>query len=403
MKIQLLLILLMITQIGCSWSEAEKSSIEKMKQELGELKGQSRELDEKIQNLEKAIENQDPDFSSDRSNATLVSAIPVEVRDFEHKIEVRGSVESRKNIMISSEVMGKIESVYAREGQKVKKGDLLMALNSQVTRNKIAELQTSLELAETIYRRRGNLWNRNIGSEIQYLEAKNNKESIERRLSTEYSELAKTRIKAPFNGVLDEIPVREGEMAQPGIPLVRVVSQDDMYIEADISERYIGRFEPGDSGEVYFPALDLRIISTISALGQVINRDNRTFSVEIKLPRMDIEFKPNLVAVVKLRDYHNPVAKVVPTNIIQQDGRGDFIYLVEAEEGNVKAKKNYIELGVSYNKNTEVVAGLTGTETVIFKGVREVSDGVRVQIAQEPSDNEFSDVSNTELENAGSE
>src|SRR5690606_14136693 len=195
-------------------------------------------------------------------------------------------------VMISAETAGTIERVHVKEGQRVGAGQVLVTLDAAILRNAVAELKTSLELANTIFEKQSRLWEQKIGTEVQYLEAKNNKESLERKLATTQSQLAQAVVKAPFAGTVDDVTAREGEMASPGVPLVRITSPQDTYIKADISERYIGKLGVGDEVEVYFPVQDMRAKSTIAAVSQVINPENRTFSVEVKIPKVDITLKP---------------------------------------------------------------------------------------------------------------
>jgi len=383
---------------SCSDAVKNKEPLTTQKEQLGQYKQDLKELKSKIRTLEVEIAKQDPDFL-DNINVTLVSVKTVETGTFEHKIEVRGAVESRKNVLIGAEIPGRIERLPVKEGQSVRKGEALIYLNDDVLQNSIAELKTSLELAEIVYRRRENLWKQNIGSEIQYLEAKHSKESLQRRLATTHSELSKTVIKAPFQGNIEDLPVKEGEMAQPGMPLVRLISLDDMYITADVSEFHIGKFNLGDSVEVNFPAYNLNLNSTISAIGQVIKKENRTFTMEVRLPPNSGKYKPNQVVILNIKDYNNSNAMIVPARLIQKDDQGDYLYLAEEGEEGFFAKKVHVEAGVSYKNRTEIIGGLDGVEKIIHKGFREVSDGLKIQIAQEQGSLDFADNSN-ELSNA---
>jgi len=372
---------LVIILVAASACGEEKSEIAKKKEKLAELKLQLRETKEEIKELEKELAIADPSFILSENKATLVSTMPVEKRVFKHKIEVRGEVASRKNILLGSEAVGRINKIHVKEGDEVTKGQLLLEIDAATLRNNIAELKTSLELATTVFERQQNLWKKNIGSEIQYLQAKNNKESLERKLATAHSELDKARVRAPFGGTIDKVHVKQGEMAQIGLPLFRIVSLEDMYINADVSERYIGKFKRGDSVKVYFPSLDKQFRSVISAIGQVINERNRTFEIEVRLPLTQEEFKPNLTAVIELKDYENKQAIVVPTSLIQSDNIGDFVYKIDRDNGKSLARKVHIDRGLSYDRETEILAGLEPGEELIEQGVRNISEGVFVRLA----------------------
>jgi RND family efflux transporter MFP subunit len=350
--------------------DAKKSELDKSRKELADLKA-------RIGELEAEIRKEDPTFGRSESSVVLVTTLALERKPFEHFIDLRGSVQSRKNITLSSVTGGEIERVHVREGDKVTKGDLLVSLDAEVVRNSIAELQTALELANSVYEKQARLWEQKIGTEVQYLQAKNNKESLERRLSTARSQLNQLIIKSPFAGSVDEVMAREGEVASPGMPLVRVVNPEAMYVEADVSEKYIGQFRAGDPVEILFPSQDRRVKSNVASIAQVINEQNRTFRVELTLPRTDFATKPNQVAIVTLRDYVNREAFVLPTRLLQRDREGLFVYAIDK----TTAMKVRVSPGLSFNGMTEITEGLTGTEVIVDEGYREVTEGVEVAIA----------------------
>ncbi len=355
--------------------DAKKKSLEEAKNELVELRA-------KIAELEKEIHAEDPDFSKN-SNAVAITTLGVEKKAFEHFTEVRGAVESRKNVTLSAAAGGTIKKIAVREGQKVTAGQTLVELDTDILRNSLAEIKTQLDLANIVYDKQEKLWDQKIGTEMQYLQAKNQKESLERRLSTTQAQVNQMVIKAPFTGTVDLISALLGELAAPGMPLVRLVSADDMYVKADVSEEYIGKFKAGEPVEVFIPALNEKVKSIISSVGQVINPENRTFTMEVKLPGVSV--KPNQVTIIKFRDYVNPEVFTVPTKLIQRDNQGQFVYIVSKDAENVVAKKQYITPGFSYDSKTEVLDGLTGNEQIIFEGFRDVTEGAEVAIAAETS------------------
>lgn len=362
---------------GCSSS----SGMEDKKNQLAEYKKQMMELKANISQLEKEIAAEDPSAVEDANTKILVSTMSVGKSTFRHEIEVRGSVASKKNVMISAETMGRIQSIPVKEGQKVAAGQLLIKLNADILENNVAEVETQLELATAVFERQANLWKQNIGTEIQYLQAKNNKESLERRLSTLKSQLDQAYVRAPFSGVVDDIPVKVGEMAQPGLPLVRVVNPREMYITADVPEVYLGKFEVGDEVNVFLPVQDQNLTTKITALGQVVNEQNRTFKLEVSLPSGISDFRPNQVAVLRLTDYQNEEAITLPTKIIQSDTEGKFVYVASKNGGKQVAKKVYVKPGKSFENRTEILSGLSGSEKVITKGYRDVSEGVELSFS----------------------
>lgn len=361
------------------------SDLDEKKAQLKEYKSELKSLQDQISKLEDEIADEDPTFANQVRKATLVTTLPVAKKTFEHFIEVRGSVTSRRNITISAEAPAMISSLRVSEGESVKKGQILLTQNGETIRRNIQELKTSLELAETRYTRQKNLWDQNIGTEFQYLESKNAVESLESRIASLQSQLSNYIVKAPFSGTIDEVFVKEGEMAQPGVPLMRLVSLTNMYIEADVSEAFLGEFEQGDSVIVSFPSINKTIQSTISSVGQVINQNNRTFKIEVKLSSDLSLLRPNLLAVLRIKDYSKPDALVIPTNLILEDAKGDYVYIAqEAEDGSGKvATKQHIERGQSYKNETVVAEGLEGNESLIDKGFREVAEGVQIDVVDE--------------------
>ena len=350
--------------------EKKKADLAKYKAELFQLKADIKLLEDELVEMG-AIEI--------NTNLALVSTYTVERKRFTHKVDIRGAVKSRNNIMISAEIPATVIRVYVVEGQAVKKGQLLIAQDAQTLMRTIKELESSLQLATTIYQRQQKLWESNIGTEVQYLETKNRKESLELKLATTRTELSKTRIKAPFSGVIDKVDIRNGEIAQPGIPLIRLVSLSRMYIKADVSESYAGKFKKGQSVEVYFPSTDQRVNSRISAIGQVVNPQNRTFEVDVRISN-NKNLKPNMITVLTLTDYVNNDAVTVPTNIIQTDRAGKFVYVLSEQDDKVMAVRVDIETGITYGNETEVLAGLSGNEVIVDKGGHDIADGSLVKI-----------------------
>lgn len=368
-------ITILLLSIAVFFSACEQDELVKKKNKLKEYKSEVLALNTKISNLEQEIAALDPDFAKANRQATLVTTTPVEKGTFEHYVEVSGSVESRKNVTLSAETLGNIERIYVTEGQNVRRGQLLLKLDDEILRNNIREVETSLELAQSVFEKRKNLWDKNIGTEIQYLEAKNQKESLESKLATLRAQLKQANVTAPFSGSIDKVWVREGEIAQPGYQMIRMVSLEDMYINAEVSESYVGQFEAGQPVMVTFPSFDEQFESRISAVSKVIDENNRSFSVEITLPKADYLIKPNMIAVVKLKDYSANNAVIVPTNLIQMDKYGDYIYVMEKSDTLNIAKKIKVNKGKTYKNKTLIEDGLNGDELLIDDGFREVTDG----------------------------
>ena len=363
-----------------------EDNLTQKKQQLEALKTQAKELRTEIKTLEDEIAGLDSSFvKSDEGTITLVSVIPVVQKEFEHMTEVRGSVKSRRNVVVSAETGGRILSIQVKEGDVVKKGSLLASLDAQTIRTNMDEVEKQMELAKALYERQANLWKDSIGSEIQYLQAKNNYESLQKRLKTLQTQLSYAYIKAPFNGSVEEVFAKEGEMAAPGTPIFRLVSLEEMYIYAEASESMVGKFKKGQEVEVSFPSIAFNTTSKIKAIGQVIHEGNRTFSLEVELPDMDI-VKPNMTAVVDLRDYEAANAMVIPTQIIQRDAKGHYIFVTDKEGEGLVARKKHVVMGKTYEGESEITGGLEGNEQIISNGYREVTDGVSIRITNKVAD-----------------
>jgi RND family efflux transporter MFP subunit len=359
-----------------SCAQQENDDLSSKKSQLEAFKSESAALKVKIEELEEEISTLDPEFRKNRRKSVLVTTVKPKVGKFEHYVEVTGSVLSKKNVNISAEVSGRVEEIVTREGMSVRKGQVIAIIDAESIERNLDEIKTQLELARTIFEKQERLWNQKIGTEIQYLEAKNRKETLEKNLASIELQKDRTTITAPFNGTVEELTVRVGELVQPGSPVVNFVGEDDLFIEGDISERFVGILNKGDSVSIYFPSIDKNIKTKVTAIGKIINPDNRTFKVEVFLPKVE-NVKPNMISVLNIRDYNVEEAVVVPTYLILKDNQGSYVFVVE--EG--VAHKKYVERGLTYEGQTEITKGLDGSETLIDKGFREVGDNFNVKIS----------------------
>jgi membrane fusion protein (multidrug efflux system) len=347
------------------------------KENLKSSREELKEIRVKIALLEEEIGKEDPSFFNTESAATLVTTVKVENQDFEHRIEVRGAIMSRTNVNVSSESMGRLTAVKIVEGQSVKKGQLLATVDDEQIENAIKEVKTALSYAATIFEKRERLWKQNIGTEVDYLTAKNNKEGLENQLGTLNTQLSRTRILAPFSGSIESVPVKAGQVVQMGTPIAFLVSNTDKYINAEISEAYLGMVKDGDIVNVKVPSLDKNFESRVASIGNIINQASRTFTVEVNLPMTDETMKVNLITIVEITDYQAPEAVVIPSRIIQEDIIGNFVYTIGT---NNKAQKVHVKLGPSFANSTQVLEGLQGGVFVVDKGNRSIADGTRVKV-----------------------
>ena len=367
--------LILLLAYSCNSGTGE--GLDAKKAELEKLRNESSELAESIKELEAEIAALDPEYAKQGQKTILITTANTRKGNFEHFVEVTGSVLSKKNVSISAEASGLVLEVPAVEGMRASKGQVLARINAESIQRNIDELQNSLDLANTLFEKQERLWKQQIGTEVQYLEAKNRKEGLERSLNTLKTQLDKGVVRAPFDGTVETVQVRTGELVQPGMAMFQFVGENDLFIEADISESYIGVMAKGDSVDVSFPSLNQEFKTKVSSIGSIINPNNRTFKIEVILPRMK-NLKPNMISVLRIKDYENPEGVTVPSHLILSDNKGDYLFVVA---DNV-AKKTYVKRGKTFGDESEILEGLSGNEVLVDKGFREVGDNFNVKISQ---------------------
>lgn len=352
--------------------------IESKRKKLDELKTQKAEIEAQIALLEKET---GPDTNV-VDKRTEVSVISLQKGTFANLAEFQGTVISEENINLGSEMGGRIIKVNVKEGQKVSKGQVLANFDSEILQKNLEEVENALELANTTFERQKSLWDQKIGSEIQYLQAKNQKESLEKKIASIRSQMSKASLRSPINGTIDKIFMNAGEMAGAGVPVLRVVNNDQVKINADVPERFVGKIKNGDSVGIKLSVIDKEISGKVRSVGQVIDVANRTFTLIVDpVGKQERDFlKPNMLAVVKAVVYRKKDAVSVPTDLIRFEGAEKFVYTVVDN----KAQKIKVETGESFNAFTEILSGLNGGEQLISKGLNSVSDGAAVNIIAKP-------------------
>lgn len=359
---------------GCQSSET-KESVEKA---ISEHRKQIQEHTAQIKTLEQKL----MELDTTKSNAFSIPVFSQKMvpTKFSHYLQINGRVEADNNAAISPEMAGQVKTIHVKEGERVTQGTLLISLNTAVIRNNLRQVESQLELITTTFEKQKALWEENIGSEIEYLQAKTNKQSLESQRDMLLAQLEMSLIKAPYDGIVDNLSVKPGEMATPGMPVIQLVNLKKLKIKGDLSETYLSSINKGDKVSISFPAYPQYQKSvTISRLGQIIDKDSRTFVVEVDFPNQDEKIKPNMLALMKIKDYEQNQALIVPSIIIKQDMQGNYLYIIK--DGKY-AHKQYIETGRSYNNQTVVISGLKNGDQVITSGFNKVSDGVQITIKQ---------------------
>jgi membrane fusion protein (multidrug efflux system) len=354
---------------------APEGDLQNLKSERDSLKIVRTELDDRLFDLDRQIAEKDSTIED-----KIVTGIKVGKDVFRHYFEVYGNVQSDKSAIIYAENSGVVQSINVNEGQSVKKGQVLVTQDVEMIARNMTEIRTQLDLAEILYEKQKRLWDQNIGSEVQFLEAKNRKESLENSMATLKEQRQKSSVTAPFDGVVDKIFPKVGELVGMSVPLVRLVNIDELYINADISERYIGDLSKGNSVWVIVNRKDT-IKSSISRLGDYINPSNRSFEMRVEIDEIVDVLRPNSLVVLRINDHTEENAIVIPSSLIMQDGAGeDYVFTIKTDVHNdLIARKTPIKTGLSYLGKTVVKNGISDGDDLIDKGSRKVRDGDKVK------------------------
>jgi len=319
-------------------------------------------------------------------NLSQITTFKAKEQIFNHYLELQGSVTTKQNIVISPEYNGVLTRVYVTEGQQVTKGQLLAKIDDGGMSQQLAQLQIQTNLAKTTFERQERLWNQKIGSEIQYLQAKSNYEAQREVVNQMNSQLAKTEVRAPFTGTIDDVITDQGSVVGAGTSqLIRIVNLKNMYIETNVPETYLPSVIKGKRVLVEFPVLGKTIEAEVRQAGNFINPANRTFKVEVAIPNNDRSIKPNLTAKLKINDYSSENSFLIPQSIISENAQGQqYIYVVQdVDKNNIGVTKRVIiETGKTQEDKIEILSGLNQNMEIIEEGARSVKEGQRVEIIQ---------------------
>ena len=343
-----------------------------------ELSERQRELNTQIDLLDAAIDKLDPS-----RNIPLVTTQLVKDTLFRHFTEVQGDVATKENILIYPEFSGLLREVYVKEGQKVTKGTILARIDDGGLSSQLAQIEAQAALAKTTFERQKRLWEQNIGSEIQYLEAKTTYDAAQNSVNQIRTQVGKTVVRAPFTGVIDQVISEQGVVVNPGQnALFRLVNLDNMYVQASVPENYLGKIKTGTSVVVEIAAIGQQFEGVVRQVGNFINPDNRSFQIEVALPNKEGQIKPNLIATVRLNDYTAEKAIIVPENTIQQNSQGQtLVYLFEKESDSTGvAKRVIVETGYTYKQDIEILKGLEPGDQIIVEGGRNLRDQQKVKL-----------------------
>lgn len=359
--------------------EALKSNdIQKIKASREALHNEYEKISADLARLDAAIDSLEPN-----RKLPLVQAITLKDTSFTHFIEIQGSVDTKQNIIIYPETSGILEQLNVKAGQRVSKGQVLARVDDGGLAAQVAQAETQLQLAKTTYERQKRLWDQKIGSEIQYLQAQTSLESQKEVVAQLKSQLAKTVIRAPFSGTIDEVMTERGKVVGPGQDLFRIVNLGDMYVSATVPESYLSQVKLGAPVDVQLNSLGKTYKGKVRQVSNYINPDNRTFSIEVVLPNPDNLLRPNQVAVLKIEDYTNKAALLVPENVVQQKSGGRLVVYTldnKGKKGEPVAVENEVKTGLKSGAYVEIKSGLKEGDRVITDGAKTVEDGTPVEV-----------------------
>lgn len=386
-----ILSLLLITLFFIACGEKKQPTIDDIiaSKDLQQIRAKRSELDTKVSELSADIKklNIEIEKLDTFKRVPLVTALTIKKTVFNHYLELQGDVQTKQNVLIYPEVAGTLEAVYVKEGQKVSKGQALAKIDDAGMTQQVAQLEATTQLAKTTFERQKRLWDEKVGSEIQFLQAKTNYEASKNQLAQAKKQIDKFIIKAPFSGIIDDVIKNKGTVVAPGMgsELFRIVNLGNMYIEADIPENYITTVTKGKNVRINFPVLGKALDTKIRQTGNFINPANRTFKIEIGVPNDDRTIKPNLSAKLKINDYTNNEAILIPQSIISENAEGDqYVYVIK----NIKddkgiATQTVVKTGKTQGDVIEILEGVAVGETLIDAGARSVKNGQEVRISNQ--------------------
>lgn len=350
---------------SCGGSNPE--GLTELKAKQAELKTQLADITSKISKLE----------GDSGKKFVLVEANPVIPAVFKTYINVQGRVDAEENVSLSSEMPGTITKINVKPGDQVSKGQVLAETDARAIQQSIADLKTNADLVNQMYEKQKALWDQKIGTEVQYLQAKTQKESMENKMALLQEQARMTKIISPINGTVDAVDIKLGQLTAPGMPAIRVVNFNNLKIKADLAESYGSKVHKGDEVLVRFPDSNDTLTTQVSYSSRSISAMNRTFGVEILLDSKK-EYRPNQIAILNINDYKSSKPVItVPINYVQKDLKGTHFVLVA--DGNKAAKRN-VTLGKEYNGVAEVKEGLSETDLLITSGYDGLNEGDAIQI-----------------------
>lgn len=372
-------VLIMVIAMACgsTSSPEKKAEATSKKAELQKLKEEQSKLNEKIRTMEDEIAKTDTSAAA-QANAKLVEIKPISTDKFTHFIDLQGKVDAENIAFVSPRGMGGlVKAVNVKQGDQVIKGQLLVRLDDAVTRQQIDQLKVQLDLAQTLYERRKNLWDKQIGTEVELLQAKTNVENLQKQLVLLNEQHSMSNVYAEISGVADVVNIKVGEYFTPqsaSVKGIRIVNTNNLKVTVEVPENYLHKVDRGSEIEITMPDINKTVKSKVSVKGSLIDPSSRSFYIEAKIPASK-DFRPNQIALVRIQDYQANDAITIPMNTLQNDEKGKYVMVAVNENGKLLARKRQIEVGELYGNNLEVRSGLKANDALITEGFQGLYDG----------------------------
>ncbi len=350
------------------------------KTQLAQLRDKKSALEEKIKRLEAQIEVEDKG-KINPNEFKFVGLMEIKTGPFDHFIRVQGKLDGDQNVGVFAETPGTISAKYADVGQRVVKDQVLAQIDDKQYKSQLEGLETQYKLAQDMFDKQKRLWDQKIGSEVQYLQIKTNKESLERQIASLKQQIEKFRIKSPISGTIEECNIKVGGVVSPDPrqAAYRVVEFRNMKVTAEVSEAYSAKVKKGDKLVILFPDANRQIDAEVSFVSDYINPVNRTFMIEARIEGSTSDLKANMLAIIQINDYHTDNAVMVPMNLIQNDNDGSYVYITKEKNSYNAAFKQLVQIGNTYNGVAEVVKGLSKGDRIVSAGFQELVDGQYVR------------------------
>jgi membrane fusion protein (multidrug efflux system) len=366
MKKFLILIGVMAIMASCGDTGSKQAKLDKLKKEHDRIAAEMTTLENEI----------NPGGAATQATKVLVDTVRTIL--FEHYIEVQGRIDGNENVAVSPRSPGVVTKINVSEGDHVTKGQVLAELDADVLKQQLTDLNSQLIYATELYNKQKELWDQKIGSEVQYLAAKNNMESTQNRIDVVKDQISMSSITAPIDGTIEEIPIRVGQLAAVGspIPAFRIINFSKAKAVADIGESNTAKIKTGDQVKVFLPDLNKEITEQVTFASKYINPINRTFAVEVQLPPDNTVLRANMIAVLKIKDYSKPAAIAIAQDFVQTSrDEGHYVFVASKENGKTIARKHKVDLGITYDGLTEILSGLNPGDLLITAGYKDLYDG----------------------------